>query len=714
MLQFRAISRNIKSPPKIFPFAVLYFKISHHSYVSGCILNGVNGKYSTEAITHSYRTLLSNHLKNQRLDEARMIFDRIPTPDVHLYTMMISGYAKNDRLTDALMMFERMAVRDVISWNSMIKGCLDCGDLALARRLFDEMPERNVVSWTTMVNGYLKFGIVEVAERLFWNMPARDVAAWNAMIYGYCVNGRVEEGLKLFEKMPCRNVISWTSMIGGLDQNGKSEESLFLFGRMMASGVEPTSSTFACVLTACANAINFIMGVQVHGHVVKLGYCFGEYISASLITFYSNCKEVKKAHQVFSETLSKNVVVWTALLTGYDLNCKHGDALMVLSDMIKMGVFPNQSTFTSAFNSCRGLEGLDKGKEIHTVAIKLGLETDVFVGNSLVVMYSECGNINDAAAAFKKIDEKNTVSWNSIIVGSSQHGHGIWALIFFNQMIRACVDPDEITFTGLLSACSHSGMLQKGRCFFEYIRQYKPTALELQHYACMVDILGRCGKLEEAEELIKTMPMKANSMIWLALLSSCRMHSNLDVAERAATSIFDLEPHCSAAYVLLSNLYASAGRWNDVSRMRAKMKLVGVVKQPGSSWIILKGMKHEFLSGDRSHPVSEKIFEKLDWLGEKLKQYGYVPDQRFALHDVDDEQKEEMLSYHSERLAIGFALISTVEGSTITVMKSLRICGDCHYVIKLTSKIVGREIIVRDSSRFHHFRNGTCSCGDYW
>ncbi|KAF2282802.1 hypothetical protein GH714_043093 [Hevea brasiliensis] len=675
---------------------------------------GDNVKYCTKAMSHSYRTLLSNHLKNQRLDQARVIFDEIPSPDVHLCTMMIAVYAKNDRLTDAFMLFERMADRDIISWNSMIKGCLECGDLTLARRLFDEMPERNVVSWTTMVNGYLKFGIVDVAETLFWNMPARDVAAWNAMIYGYCRNGRVEKGLKLFEKMPCRNVISWTSMIGGLDQNGMSEKSLFLFGKMMGSGVEPTSSTFACVLTACANAIDFNLGVQVHGHVLKLGYCFGEFISASLITFYSNCKEVKKAHQVFNETLSKNVVIWTALLTGYDLNCKHGDALRVFSDMIKMGFLPNQSTFTSAFNSCRGLESLDKGKEIHTVVIKLGLEADVFVGNSLMVMYSECGNVNDAVAVFKTINEKNTVSWNSIIVGCSQHGHGIWALILFNKMIRACVDPDEITFTGLLSACSHSGMLQKGRCLFEYISQYKPIALKLQHYACMVDILGRNGKLEEAEELIKNMPMKANSMIWLSLLSSCRMHSNLEVAERAATSTFDLEPYCSAAYVLLSNLYASAGRWTDVSRMRVKMKQVGVVKQPGSSWVVLKGMRHEFISGDRSHPLSEKIIEKLDWLGEKLKQFGYFPDQRFALHDVDDEQKEEMLSYHSERLAIGFALVSTVEGSTITVMKNLRICGDCHFVIKLISKIAGREIVVRDNSRFHHFRNGICSCGDYW
>ncbi|CAK7350300.1 unnamed protein product [Dovyalis caffra] len=616
----------------------------------------------------SYTNLLANHLKNQRVDKARVIFDKIPSPNVRLYTMMIAGYTRDDRLRDALDLFDKMSVRDVISWNSMIKGCLDCENLGMATRLFDEMPDKNVISWTTMINGYLKFGSVEVARRLFWDMPVKDVAAWNAMIHGYFENGRVEESVRLFEQMPVRDVISWTSMIGGLDHNGKSEEALFVFKKMASSGFQPTSSTFACVLSACANAVEFNLGVQVHAHVVKLGCCFHEFISASLITFYANCMKIEDAHKIFNETLTKNVVKWTALLTGFVLNNKHQDALRVFGDMIKAGVLPNQSTFTSTLSACCGLEALDKGKEIHTVAVKIGLESDVSVGNSLIVMYTECGNVYSAIAIFRNIDEKNIVSWNSIIVGSAQHGFSLWALIFFTQMIRTGVDPDEITFTGLLSACSRSGMLKKGRCFFEYISRYKSDVLRIQHHACMVDLLGRCGKLDEAEELVRNMPMKANSMIWLALLSSCRVHSNFEVAERAAKHVLDLEPHCSVAYVLLSNIYASAGRWADVSRMRMKMKQGGLVKQPGSSWV-------------------------LDWLRRKLKEFGYVPDQRFALHDVEDEQKEEMLSYHSERLAIAFGLVSTVEGSTITVMKNLRVCGDCHSAIKLMSRIVVREIV---------------------
>ncbi|KAL0300624.1 UNVERIFIED_CONTAM: Pentatricopeptide repeat-containing protein, mitochondrial [Sesamum radiatum] len=308
------------------------------------------------------------------------------------------------------------------------------------------------------------------------------------------------------------------------------------------------------------------------------------------------------------------------------------------------------------------MEAVDWGKVIHGAAIKLGLETDLFVGNSLVVLYTKCGNIRDGVVAFIEITDKNIVSWNSIIVGCAQHGCGEWALAFFSQMAKAGVDPDEITFTGLLNSCSHSGMLQKGQYFFECLCQCASVEVKLEHYACMVDILCRSGKLDEAEHLVKKMPMEANLSIWLALLSGCRPQSNVEVAERAARNIFTIDPHCSAAYVLLSKYMP---------------------------------------------PL-------LDWLGQKLKEHGYVSDQTFALHDVEEEQKEALLSYHSERLAISFALISTAEGSAITVMKNLRTCGDCHSAIKLIAKIVDREIILRDSSRFHHFRDGFCSCGDYW
>lgn len=653
-------------------------------------------------------------LKNQTFGRARR--DGIPSPDVRSCTRMIAGYARNGRLVEALQLFEVMPVRDVISWNIMIKACLDCSELELAWKLFVEMPEKTVVSWTTMINGFFKFGRVDMAERFFNLLPTRDLATYNAMLHGYFSNCRVDDAMRFFERMPCPDVISWTSVIGGLHQNGRSWEALLVFRKMAKSGVFLTSSTIACVLSACGNASAFLLGLQIHGLILKWGFCFNEFISSALITFYSASKHMDKATKVFSSVeLSKNVVIWTALLTGFGSNNKHEDSLRIFANMFRVGIIPNQSSFSSVLNSCCGLEALDRGREIHAPAIKLNLVEDIFVCNSLIVMYSKCGSMNDCIALFNRAGDKNLVTWNAAISGCAQHGRGIQGLALFAMMLRAGMEPDEFTFTALLSACSHSGLLQKGRDLFEYFsREDAFVELKHEHYSCMVDLLGHCGKLDEAEELIKNMPLKPNSIVWLALLSAGRMHSNLDVSERAMSQILKIDPHLSAAYVLMSNLYASVNKWKEVSRLRFIMKRKGIVKQAGNSWVTLKGKRHVFLSGDRSHPLSENIYQKIDWLNAKLKELGYVPDQRFALHDVEDEQKEESLSCHSERLAIAFALISTVESSTIIVMKNLRVCGDCHSVIKLIGLIVGREIVVRDSTRFHHFRDGTCSCGDYW
>ncbi|KAA8514997.1 hypothetical protein F0562_018216 [Nyssa sinensis] len=587
------------------------------------------------------------------------------------FSSVFSDHLKNRKLDEARAVLNEIPSPSVHLFTKMIMGYVENYRLSDALELFYKMPFRDMVSWNSIIKGCLDCGDLEMAEKLFDKMPERNVISWTTMMNGFLQFGRVGVAERLFSDMPARDIAVWNSMIYGYFRNGRVEDAMKLFERIPYRNVISWTS--------------MISGLDQHGMSDEALLLFQQMVNSGIKPTSS-----------------------------YGLNCKHEDALKVFSDMMKMGILPNQSSFTSALNSCCEMEAIDRGKEIHIVAIKLGLENDVFVGNSLTVLYSKCGNINDGVATFKKIDEKNTVSWNSIIGGCAQHGCGTWALTCFTQMIRAGIDPDEITFTGLLSACSHSGMLHKGRCLFEYFSQCKSIEMNLEHYACMVDILGRSGKLEEAEELVRNMPMKANSMVWLALLSACKMHSNLELAERAAKCVFDLEPHCSAAYVLLSNLYAFSNRWSDVARIRRKMKQRGITKQPGCSWVTLKGLRHVFHSGDRSHPLSEKIYQKLDWLGEKLKGFGYVPDQRFALHDVEDEQKEAILSYHSERVAIGFGLISTVEGSTITVMKNLRVCEDCHTAIKLLAKIVRREIVLRDSSRFHHFKDGFCSCRDYW
>ncbi|XP_047149516.1 pentatricopeptide repeat-containing protein At5g46460, mitochondrial-like, partial [Vigna umbellata] len=289
-----------------------------------------NGFPSTSSISTNPFTIIKSHkhilfyyLNNRTLDQARAFFDQIPSPHVSLYTIMLHAYASNHRLHEAIHLFRQIPFKDVVSWNSMIKGCLHCGDIVTARKLFDEMPHRTVVSWTTLVDGLLRFGVVEEAEALFWAMDPmdRDVAAWNAMIHGYCGNGRVDDALRLFRQMPSKDVISWSSIIAGLDHNGESEQALVVFRDMVASGVCPSSVGLVCGLSAAAKILAFHVGIQIHCSALKLGdWRFDEFVSASLVTFYSCCKQIESACWVFCEALCKNVVVWTALLTGYGFN----------------------------------------------------------------------------------------------------------------------------------------------------------------------------------------------------------------------------------------------------------------------------------------------------------------------------------------------------------------------------------------------------------
>lgn len=661
-----------------------------------------------------WKHVLSCLLREQQIDEARDVFAKIPYPDVQLFTMMINGLFKSNHFADAFELFDNTPVRDVAAWNSILKAYFDFGDLQGALNLFDKMPERNVISWTTMINGLARFGRIDDAEIVFSRMPQKDTAAWNAMISGYLVNGEIVKARKMFDEMPRRNVISWTAIIGGYIQNGFSEESLVLFNHMWHLGIKPTTSTYACLLTACANASNLISGAQIHAQLLKSSHILDSYVATSLLTLYARCKKIDLSKRIFNENCYRTVVTWTALITGYNVNEEYAQALVEFNEMVVSGIKLNQSTFTSALNSCSGLEALDKGKKIHASTVKFGLDIDPFVGNTLVVMYSKCGNIDASLKIFENICERNLVSWNSVIIGCAQHGYASLALKLFDEMNRCLVQPDAITYTGLLMACSHARMLDKGRYYFEMLKRDPSIEVKMEHYVCMVDVLGRCGKLDEAEKFIWDMPLRPNVAIWLALLGACRVHGNVEVAERASKEIFDLDPGNSAAYVLLSNIYATAGRWNDVVQTRGMMRCRGIGKVTGYSWITIRDVRHEFVSGDRSHPMTQEIHKKLEWLGTRLMEYGYVHDKSFVLHDVDDEQKEAVLTYHSEKITVAFGLLSTVEGSTIRVMKNLRVCGDCHAAIKLISRIVGREIVLRDSTRFHHFRDGFCSCGDYW
>ena len=344
----------------------------------------------------------------------------------------------------------------------------------------------------------------------------------------------------------------------------------------------------------------------------------------------------------------------------------------------------------------------------------MGLQETVYIGTSVVDMYCKCGRIEAAKRAFNQMKEKNVKSWSAMVAGYGANGLAKEALDVFCCMNSSGVKPNYITFVSVLAACSHAGMLDEGKYWFSAMENRFGIEPGVEHYGCMIDLLGRAGRLGEAYNLIKKMKVKPDFVIWGSLLAACRMHRNVELGEISARKLFELDPKNCGYYVLLSNIYADAGRWDDVERMRLLMKNRGLMKPPGFSLVEIKGRVHVFLVGDMEHPEHERIHAYMEKLYVELEEAGYMPNMTSVLHDVNEEEKGMSIRVHSEKLAVAFGLMNSVPGAAIQVIKNLRICGDCHTMIKLISKIRKREIVVRDSKRFHHFKDGCCSCKDYW
>ncbi|TKY66932.1 Pentatricopeptide repeat-containing protein [Spatholobus suberectus] len=382
--------------------------------------------------------------------------------------------------------------------------------------------------------------------------------------------------------------------------------------------------------------------------------------------------------------------------------------------MVVGGAVPDEVTVISVLGGCNQISALRLGASVHLYVVKRGYGVNVAVGTALIGMYANCGSLICACRASDEMPEKNLAAWTVMVTGFGIHGRGREAISIFYEMLGKNVTPDEGIFTAVLSACSHSGLVNEGKeIFYKVTRDYNvepgPT-----HYSCLVDLLGRAGYLDEAYAVIENMKLKPNEDAWTALLSACRLHRNVKLAEISAQNLFEMNPNGVSGYVCLSNIYAAERRWKDVENVRALVKKRRLRKPPSYSFVELNKMVHQFFVGDTSHQQSDDIYAKLKDLNEQLKKAGYKPDTSSILYDVEEEIKEKMLWDHSERLALAFALINTGPGTTIRITKNLRVCGDCHTAIKMISKLTNQEIIMRDICRFHHFRDGLCSCGGYW
>ncbi|KAL4186119.1 hypothetical protein AMTRI_Chr09g32190 [Amborella trichopoda] len=544
---------------------------------------------------------------------------------------------------------------------------------------------------------------------------------------------------------PTQKQFIYNTLIRASSKGPFPQQAFSLYTHMLKAGVSPDHLTFPFVVKSCGRICSLKTGEAIHGSVVKFGLEIDSFITSSMITMYANCGsldrarkffdemlkpnlvssnaimaayvksgELAKARRVFDEMHERDLVSWGTLISGHVHCGESKEALEAFRAMRDDGFRADEVTLASLLSSCSELGALAQGKQFHAYVYKHHIHLDTILGTSLVDMYSKCGGVEIAFRLFCTIPSKDTLAWNAMIMGLAVNGHGETSIGVFLEMERERKRPDEVTFVGVLCACSHAGLLDEGFKQFDRMSSVYSIKRGVEHYGCMVDLLGRAGRLKEAYKLIESMPIEPTPAIWGALLNGCCIHGNLELGEQVGKTLIKLEPHHSGRYVLLSNIYANANQWDDAKRVREMMREKGLQKAPGCSVIEVKGHVHAFVTGEKEHPQMRQIHAILEEVGKRLALAGYAPDASRVLFDLEEEERENSLLYHSEKLAMAFGMISLEPGVPIRVVKNLRVCGDCHSATKMMSKLFGRKIIVRDRSRFHHFEDGSCSCKDYW
>ncbi|XP_021749165.1 pentatricopeptide repeat-containing protein At4g14050, mitochondrial-like [Chenopodium quinoa] len=564
-------------------------------------------------------------------------------------------------------------------------------------------------------------------------------------MYGKC--GVIDHALKVFDEMPQRHLVSWASILTAFNHAGFPHKTLSLFlGMWELDKLLPDHFVIASLVRSCASLVDVRLGKQVHAHFVLSPFYEDDVVKSSLVDLYSKCGFLDYARMVFDSIKVKNTISWTALVSGYARIGRKTDAVelfrrmpdknllswsALISGLVHSGhgndacsIYSNMRRevdhgadpyiLSSVIAASANMAALQLGKQLHCLVLLLGFERNLFISNSLIDMYAKCSDLLAAKGIFSCMYERDVVSWTSIIVGMAQHGQAKEALALYDEMVIGGVKPNEVTFLGLIYACSHVGLVNKGRHFFDTMVQDYGMKPSLHHYTCLLDVLSRSGHLDEAEKLLKTMPYHPDEAAWAALLSACRKHKNTEVAIRVADHLLCLGPEDPSSYILLSNTYASASMWDNVSKVRKLMSTMDLKREPGYSCIELAKESQVFYAGQTSHPMQEKLIGLLEELDLEMRKRGYVPDTSYVLHELEQHEKERHLLWHSERWAVAYGLLKSAPGTTIRIVKNLRTCGDCHTVLKFISSIVKREIIVRDINRFHHFKDGSCSCGDFW
>ncbi|XP_062024521.1 pentatricopeptide repeat-containing protein At1g20230 [Rosa rugosa] len=705
--------------------------------------------------------LLSLYANTLCFAEAKLVLDWIPHPNLFSFSTLIHAFSKLNSFGNALALFSQMLSRGLVPdsflFPSVVKACAGLQSSHSAKQVhaisfasgfgFDSFVQ------SSLVHMYIKCDRMRDAQKVFDRVPERDVIIYSALISGYSRRGCVDEALKLLDEMRGLgfepNVVLWNGMIAGFSRSKLYASTVAVLQKMHSEEFEPDGSSISSVLPAVGDLGGLDVGIQIHGYVIKRGLKSDKCVVSALVDMYGKCActsemsrvvgemeeidvgacnalvtglarngLVDNALEVFRQFKGKgvelNIVSWTSIIASCSQNGKDMEALELFREMQIEGVEPNSMTISCLLPACGNIAALMYGKAAHCFALRRGMLSDVYVGSALIDMYANCGKIQLSRLCFDKMPTRNLVCWNAVMSGYAMHGKAKETMEIFHMMQRSGQKPDIISFTCVLSACSQNGLTEDGWYYFNSMSKEHSIEARIEHYACMVSLLGRAGKLDEAYSMIKKMPFEPDACVWGALLSSCRVHNNVTLGESTAKKLFNLEPENPGNYILLSNIYASKGMWTEVDRVRDMMKSLGLRKNPGCSWIEFKNRVHMLLAGDKAHPQMNQITEKLNRLSSQMKRSGYLPNTHFVLQDVEEQEKEQILCGHSEKLAVVLGLLNTPPGSSLRVIKNLRICGDCHSVIKFISSLEGREISVRDTNRFHHFKDGVCSCGDYW
>lgn len=607
--------------------------VTPDNYTYPLVLKACSSLHALELGRRVQHTILYNHVHHK------------VKPNAYVLSAMIDMFIKCGSLEDARRLFEEMPVKDLVSWTAMICGTVWNGECLEALSMFRCMrsqgvkPDSVIVASVLPVCGRLEDMKLGMALQgcAVRNGFDSDLYVSNALIDTYCKCGDPLEAHRVFGHMVCRDTVSWNTLIVGYSQNCLYQESCQLYIKMVDMGLTTNAIVASSVLPTLGKLKLLKKGKEMHNHVIKEGLVSDVVVGSALIDMYANCGSIREAESVFEYISDKNVVVWNSLIVGYNLVGCFESAFFTFRRIWEANHRPDSITLISVLPICTKLGALRQGKEIHGYATKSGLGLNASIGNSLIDMYSKCGFLELGVKVFNQIRVKNFITYNTMISACGTHGLAEKGLAFYEQMRVAGIRPTNVTFIALLSACSHAGLVERGWLLYNSMINDYGIEPDMEHYSCMVDLLGKAGDVDGAYKFITKMPVIPDANVWGSLLGACRVHNKVELAELLAQHIFQLNPLDSGLYVLLSNLYASGKRWEDMSKVRSMIKDKDLEKKPGSSWIQVGHHIHVFHAQSTFHPALGKIEETLGSLLLVMKgEDNMLANPRFCSHLLFD------------------------------------------------------------------------------